>query len=70
MDSPFGKGLNGLPVQITASMGMSEMQEGDHGAVEAITRADVALGLAKANSETRDQASQTAQDFEADTVAA
>lgn len=70
LDSPFGEGLNGLPAQITATLGLSEMQDNDHGAVEAISRADVALGLEREQSKWATGTAATEQAFEADSAAA
>jgi diguanylate cyclase (GGDEF)-like protein len=70
MGSPLGEGINGQPKQFTATMGLSELQESDHGAVDAITRADVALSQAKSRAANGEARSKTVAEYIADSVAA
>ncbi|MBU2993618.1 GGDEF domain-containing protein [Octadecabacter sp. 1_MG-2023] len=47
MESQFAAGLDGMPAQITASFGVSEILESDHGPSDAVSRADLALTWSK-----------------------
>lgn len=48
VESPLGAGLSGGLATLTASFGVSVMEDRDHGPAEAITRADVDLSLRRA----------------------
>lgn len=47
IESPFCEGLDGLPARITASFGISEMNDEDDGPTDAIKRAETELAFAK-----------------------